>query len=86
MPKTKKDSAALQTKRRRMIEDAGKNQKVIAAEIAAADGKTCSRQAVEALIKDRMPPSRRMVEGFCKAVGYNKHPRYLFPGYTRTER
>lgn len=75
-----RDLTAPQRKRKMLLFHAGKNQLDVANEIAK-DGKSCTRQAVEALMMDRMPPSARMVEGFCKAIGYDKPPRYLFPGY-----
>jgi hypothetical protein len=48
----------------------GKTFTSIAGEIADDDGKTCSRQLVEATVRDRVSwPNRRIRKGFAKAVG-----------------
>jgi hypothetical protein len=73
-----------QKRRKDYLFRAGKNQLDVAREIEAYDGKPCSRQAIEALIMDRMTrPSARLAEGFCRAVGYRNNVARLFPGYVK---
>lgn len=73
-----------QRRRKEYLWKSGKTQKDVAREIAEADGLPCTRQAIEALIMDRMTrPSPRLAEGFCKAVGYRNNVARLFPGYIK---
>ena len=82
MPKTRKKSTKKVTVGdRRIPTDAqlarleamrrvGKTLAGIAKEISEDDGKTCSRQLVDATVYDRQSwPNRRIRAGFAKAVG-----------------
>ena len=79
MPKTKQNRVKpgpvaipteAQLARLGAMQRVGKTFTSIAAEIAAADGKSCSRQLVESTVRDRNDwPNRRIRKGFAKAVG-----------------